>query len=456
MPNHRGPGLRTTRVDRWFLSAMLAMIGIPIAAQQVNPPRATPPTIEIPLVDRDNVSEGVRGPSMAQSLALTADFYEIGHYAIEEAMPGRPRLAKWMIGLFDVGVTLIAPLPFTDVWLHEEWHRAVMSNRGIDSHNDVYRFDIAADAIAVSHVDDEDLVRLKRDHPADLPRLHAAGAEGEYALVQKLQRDTFFERTRGHHRPLYWIAKISTAGYIGSGTSDDVTEETHEWEMEEGRDIGRRDFAGHDFTAWMYDMSRRDEPYTARGTHPSGIGIRRYITPDMLTEDEKQFLDRQGKLQYLNFADPHLFGLNEFRTGTTRWMASAGHVLTPFGNAIDLNVLLGRERHDIAVVLRRYANHDRAFAGVDVTLVNEPLRVFGRSVNVSPRLAVWQQPADLRYRTQDAESGGLLGVRIESPVASRWNGYTETSVKTAGWVSGSVHLDAHFELRFGATVRLSD
>ncbi|HET7710757.1 MAG TPA: hypothetical protein VFL80_02400, partial [Thermoanaerobaculia bacterium] len=235
-----------------------------------------PPSIELPLLDRDNVSHGLRGPSMAQSLALSAAFYEISHYAIEERLEQRPWLTRWMVALFDIGVSLIAPLPFSDVWIHEEWHRAVMSNRGVDSYNDVYKFAIATDAISVSEVRDEDLIRLKRDHPADLPRLHVAGIEGEYALVQRLQRNKFFDRTRGYHIPIYFISKVSSAGYVGSGTSSETTTETHEWEREEGVDVSKRDFAGHDFTAWIYDMSRRDEPYAARGLHPSGVGIRRY------------------------------------------------------------------------------------------------------------------------------------------------------------------------------------
>ena len=71
--------------------------------------------------------------------------------------------------MFDVATTLLLPLPFTDAWVHEEWHRAVLGRRGIDSFDDVYRFRVT-DAIAVSHVRDEDLIRLKRaaGRPKDL------------------------------------------------------------------------------------------------------------------------------------------------------------------------------------------------------------------------------------------------------------------------------------------------
>lgn len=430
---------------------LLLLLSVSLTAEAQRP---NPPVVDVPVIDTDNSAEGYRAPSMAQSLALTAGFYEVSHYAIEESLAARPTLAKWTIALFDFGVSILAPMPLTDVWLHEEFHRAVMANRGIDSSNDVYKFEFAAESVAVSGIRDEDLVRLKRDHPADLARLHAAGVEGEYALVQKLQCDAFFERARGLHLPLYLLSKISARGYIGSGTSSDTITETHEWEAEEGADISRRDFAGHDFTAWIYDMSRRDEAYTARGIHPSGVGIRRYITPDMLTSDERSFLDRQGRLQWLNFVDPHLAGIPEWRSGQTRWTASAGHVLTPFGYSIDANVLMSRATRNLAVTLHRYSNRDRSFGGVDVELVRQPLAISGRTLSVSPRIALWQQPEGLRWRTSDGAAGGLLAVRVEVPMAGRWSAWIDGSAKTDGWVMGDVHLESAFEVRFGGSVRL--
>src|SRR6266480_38637 len=145
--------------------------------------------VEIPVVDVPyNDQHGLRGPSMQQSLAMTGAFYELSHEAVWNAFAKREWASKTAVALFDVATTLILPLPFTDAWVHEEWHRAVLGRRGINSFDDVYRFRVT-EAIAVSHVRDEDLIRLKRDHPADQVRLQEAGIEGEAALVKRLEKD---------------------------------------------------------------------------------------------------------------------------------------------------------------------------------------------------------------------------------------------------------------------------
>jgi hypothetical protein len=82
----------------------------------------------------------------------------------------------------------VLPLPGGWVWLHEEYHRAAVGRRGINSFNDVYKLQMFSN-IAVSHVVDEDLVRLKREHPAELVRASAAGIEGQAQLVQALERN---------------------------------------------------------------------------------------------------------------------------------------------------------------------------------------------------------------------------------------------------------------------------
>ncbi len=40
-----------------------------------------------------------------------------------------------------------------------------------------------------------------------------------------------------------------------------VFDSTHDAVREEGADVKRRDFVGLDFTAWVYDLFRPDEPY---------------------------------------------------------------------------------------------------------------------------------------------------------------------------------------------------
>ena len=108
---------------------------------------------------------------------------------------------------------------------------------------------------------------------------------------------------------MYWLIKLNSLTYVVSGNSTEVDELTDEFNQKEGRDIKARDFTGHDFTAWVYDLYRPREAHQEHGIHPSGVGLDRYIKFSDLTSDERTFLRRQARLQWLNLLDPHLIGL---------------------------------------------------------------------------------------------------------------------------------------------------
>jgi len=392
---------------------------------------------DLPIFDSDNFVDGFRGPSMAQALALTTIYYEESHRAIQKAWGTKERYARWSVALFDTVTSGVVPLPLSDTWLHEEYHRAVMSNQSVSSFNDVYHFEILPDAIAVSHVKDEALTRMKLEHPADFVRLHVAGIEGEYALVERLERRQFFQRSDLDHLVLYWLIKLNTSAYVLSGTDHENEDDTAQWEREEGTDVRRRDFTGHDFTAWAYDLSRPDEPYAARGVHPSGVGIRRYRRPSDLTPAESDYLDMAGRRSLLNFLDPNLAGIPEFQTGSVRWNAAASSLLTSFGLSIDVRGYFERDGRRIAVALHRYSNHDRAFPGIEAELVG---------ARITPRIALWIQPRGQQFRTHDGTAGGLIGASLR-----QGHLLVELEAKTEGWVESNVHLDRAVSARAGIT-----
>lgn len=415
--------------------------------------------LDLPLLDAPyNLAHGVRLPSMAQSLAVSEGFYELSHGGIQRAWGRRKTLGRLSVGAFDL--LLAYYLPGGDAWLHEEFHRAVMGNRGIDSFNDVYRFDLDAETIAVSHVDDADLVRLKAEHPAEQVRLGVAGIEGEYLLVQRLEKNRFLGRSRAFHLPQYWLAKANSLFYVSSGPTAEADSLTDEMNAEDGPDVEVRDFTGHDFTAWVYDLHRPDEPYAARGVHPSGVGIDRYVRASDLTDEERAYLKRQGRLQRLNFLDPNLLGLHGFTVRgpaggrPLRFNASAGHVLTSFGHTVDLNLFLRQGDRNLFVALHRYENGARTFPGVDAELLDLPVRVGGRGLLVSPRLALWMQPAGQSFRTREAKPGALAALRVVRPGSSRWGTFAEVEAKTAGWVAGNVNLDPNVSVRLGGSLTL--
>jgi hypothetical protein len=436
-----------------LVAALLSLAAFGAAAAQ--PARDSTARIDVPLVDLPYNGDDFRAPSMQQALGVTAGAYDAAHLGIERAFGRRRRLGRVAIAAFDV---LGGALPFADAWLHEEWHRAVLGNRGVASFNDVYRLNLNAETISVSRVRDEELARVKRDHPAEFVRLKAAGIEGEYALVTRLERDQFFRGGRAWHAALYWYTTLGAVLYVADTSDTDAfTREANAAEPT----VRERDISGHDFTAWVRDLFRPGEPWEARGVHPSGVGVNRYTATTDLTPEERRYLARQGRLALLNFLDPHLVGVRgvTFRNGPgrvpVRANLTARHLLTSFGHTVDANLFLARGGGNLFVVLHGYANRDRAFLpGVDAELVDRPARAAGRRVELSPRLALWAQPAGQAFRTRAVRGGGLAALRVRAPLGRRLGASAEVEVKTAGWVSGVVQLDRAVNVRLGASTTL--
>ena len=438
------------------LAAALLALTTTVGAQTPSTPTASASSLDFTLFDAPyNFEHGLRVPSMQQSLDLSTAAYDGMHLGIEALFGERRRLGRTAVVLADILTTLEVPLPLTSVWVHEEFHRAAMGRRGVDSHNDVYDFNVGADWIAVSHVEDAELARLKRDHPAEWVRVNVAGLEGELLLVRDLERRRFFGQSKAWHLPLYWLTKAGTIGYVMSGTWDDTDADTDEANIQDGSDVERRDFTGHDFLGWVYDLHRPDEPYEARGMHPSGVGVNRYRKQGDLTSEEFDYLKRMGRLQWLNLADPFLFGINDgFRLqGDTRIAVGLSHYLTSFGHSIDTNLLARRRTVNLAVTLHAYNNGRRTFPGVDATLVDRPVTMLGRGWQISPRVAVWSQPERQRFDDEQGRLGGLVAVRVRTALTRRIGAFVDVEAKSAGWVAGTLHLDRNASLRLGLTLR---
>ena len=90
---------------------------------------ATPPLpLDLTLLDAPyNTSFGGRAPSMLQALDATAATYEAAHAGLQRLLePRHPKLAKAAVITFDAMSILELVLPFTDVWVHEEFHRSAL------------------------------------------------------------------------------------------------------------------------------------------------------------------------------------------------------------------------------------------------------------------------------------------------------------------------------------------
>ena len=321
--------------------------------------------LDFPLVDYPfNWRDGYTAPSMQQSLHTAKDVYQYSHYKFAQWFATKP-VTK---ALSTVGFDIVSLwLPFGAAWMHEEWHRAVMSSKGIRSFNEIYEFPLFAETISVTHVKDADLIRLKQDYPADMVRLHAAGIEAQYELNFSLEKDRFFFQPPTWDDAILWINYVNNISYMYACASERSNAITEEILQKEGTDISQRDFTGLDCNAWVYDLFRPDEPYEQRGIHPSGVGIQRYIKYDDLTGEEQHYLNTNFKLSFLNLADPFLYRF-EFFTATHsinqrpfRWNATLRHHLTSFGYSVDANFFYQQDSINALATVHHYFNHDHFY-----------------------------------------------------------------------------------------------
>ena len=414
--------------------------------------------LELPLVDAPfNWSHGYTVPSMQQALHITKNLYQFSHYKFAQWFESRPVARSLTTIGFDV-VSLW--LPFGAAWLHEEWHRAVMSNRGISSFNEIYEFPLFAETISVKHVKDEDLIRLKKDYPADMVRLHASGIEAQYELNFAMEKDRFYLQPPTLDDAILWLNYINNISYMYACASNQSNTITDEILQNEDDDISERDFTGLDCNAWVYDLFRPDEPYEQRGIHPSGVGIKRYIKYDDLTEEEQDYLDTNFKLSFLNLINPFLYRL-EFFTATNpfnqqpfRWNATLRHHLTSFGYSIDANVFFQQNSIKAMAIFHNYFNKSHFFPGLELALVRFPIYLFNTQLPLSVRTSMWLQPKEQQFYTDDSELGGIATVKFSLPSYKHWETYVEMEAKTQGWVAGNVYLGDNVSVRLGVTTKL--
>jgi hypothetical protein len=411
---------------------------------------------DLPAADvRENFVIGY-WPSMRQSAAITKDAYYAVH-GLLLSIPYPEAFPNWLVTTLDYALIVLADAnsfavpPFL-AWQHEEWHRAVMSRRGIDSTNDVYELPFGQGSIAVSHVRDEDLERLKRDHPADQVRLSAAGIESDFARHIELDKDRFFFETRAATLFLQWLGTVNAIGYMGTAASSGSDDQTLEFMESEGDGVEVRDFTGLDPTGWVYDLFRPDEAYSARGVHPSGVGIDRYRSHSDLTPRERRYLRHAARLSLLNLVDPQLFGFYQFDVGKVAGRplainASLHSTMTSFGTAVGLNLFAKTGPYKLFGTLQAQLSEKLVLPSISAELIRYQLPWFEGSV--TPRARLWLQPKDRRFDANEASLGGALEARLNAVVYRGVELYVEGAAKSEGWMMGNEFSGESLNLRTG-------
>ena len=424
--------------------------------------------LDMPLVTQPSQAEAYRttggffssymNPGMENSLAYSTDFYTAAHYGLKQAIHLKSPYwtnfwQRMSVGLFDV-CTMELPLAYS--WLHEEYHRGVMTQYGVNSFNEVLLFRLLSSSIAVSHETDEDMAMLCDSHHPDFVRLMGAGHEAEVDLNRTMQSNQFFYHQDLFNSVIYWMNAVQNIMYLSTcvnGDGDELMRERNAVEF----DVKDRDFTGMDMNAWVDALMYPEKPYAARGPHPSGNGINRYIMTEDLSEACIQYLRRQTGLDLFNFVSPMLIGKTRIRLAETETGAYYGnfafrHYLTSFGDDISLDLYLQAPWANLYTTLHSHNNYHHHFGGLEVGLVDYPL--WDNRLLLGGTLMGWIQPKDHLFHTSTGSFGGLVKARASynNRLAAP---YLEMGWKSDGWVAGNANLGDGFFMKAGLRWQIS-
>jgi hypothetical protein len=135
-----------------------------------------------------------------------------------------------------------------------------------------------------------------------------------------------------------------------------------------------------------------------------------------------------------------------------RWVARAGHSLTPFGYSVDVEAGLRRGWLTSFFGLRSGINARSWFPTATARVLDLGLRRAPLAFDLE--LDAWLQPERLRYDERRAQPGGRLAATMH------WRALPGASLdltldgKTAGYVPANVYLERNVSVRLGATLRL--
>jgi len=431
---------------RRVLRAGAFLLAILVSAEPCAQSLYTGNIYELALFDYpDNLAHGLTCPSMYQSAALTKNLYTAANELLMPT-PKEYRLIIQIAYLFTDSY-LVTYLPGARAWTHEEGHRAVLAQYGINSYNEVYDLNIGTDSISVSHVKDAKLADFKRKHPADMVRLGEAGIEAEYQWIKRSREDYFFSGKIPDFEHLSWFASaLNSSIYIYICTTSEADTRTEAYNRDE-KTQNQRDLIGLDFTAWVYDLYRPDEPYEKRGRHELGDGYDRYIKHSDLTAEERSYLKQHFYLSLINLVSPQLYSINSFDNGRMRWNFALSHNLTSFGGSSEFHLLSAFKGYNLVTVMRLYHNESLYLPGAEMAL--RRYKFSSIPLLFDAYAAIWLQPRDQMFHEKNFTPGIASEIKCAYPLGGTFEIYTSIRAKSEGWLAGEVSLKQMAGFRLG-------
>lgn len=414
-------------------------------------------SLKIPLVELPyNFSDGLSFPGMRQSFYYSESWSMFIHENIGyflEASGCTQSLAFIAVGAYDYFLEKHTPLG--SVWLLNEWKQSILGIYGYDSENNIYDFTRDENAFHISNISDADLSELKEKHPADFIRLSSAAYEVKIETVRSLREKYFFS---GRHPkfmiPYTWMTLGELAIDVTEaslGQCDDYIDDLNSQQSA----VSSRGVTGCFVTTYVYDLFHPHEVYSARGTHPSGTGVDRYIKYSDLSDDEKEYLEEIRYYNLLNFLSPSLIGLTRFEIdddGKVFWNFAFSHYLTPFGHSTNFDLLLKIDKQNYILTLHSYKNYENSLPGLDFKIYRLPFEAYSQKFLFSGKCSFWLQPEDLMFFEEDSSIGGLVAAELIWSINYKFELFTEVSAKTAGWSAGEPSLEAGVSMLAGLNI----
>lgn len=450
--------------NRLRLLVLFAIIGGTSYAQSDS--SASRLILTVPIIDLpQNSALPSRFPSMQQSTAWSNSLYDIGFWGVNsisdrlfrKVTPESSAAKRLVKGSFNYAVGFAfarygseLPIPL-GVWAHEEYHRSVLGINGIASKNGNWIFSRWDGT--VYGVSDEQLSSLKRNNLNGLLYSYVAGVQSENMTTRtNVIRDVHNGRTF-YKAPLYLANAIYVHSYFRFATSDLSDSVKVIAPQHEDKNPSERDFAGSDLNAWIHDMFNPTKPYESRDNFPGGEGENRRIGFSDLNGEEQDYLILQKKLSLLNFINPAIFTIHEFKTGRyTSFNIFMQYNPTHFGNDISVVVPVKTRKTDFLFALHNYSNRRSGFMGVEIGVLNKQV---ARGLSVSAILHGWTQPEKQNFFTYEKEAGGAVEFGADYSFAKRFDANVLVTAKTKGWMAGNPYLNSNVSVSAGFTYRLA-
>lgn len=319
---------------------------------------------------------------------------------------------------------------------HEEAHRSILNGLEIGSIS--MPFMLSAKSGYVEGVSDQTLRHLRDTDFPDFIRLHTAGLESDYMLMNReTELMNFGDENFRNLAVEFYLRKAAFMGYHLMGLlrlNTDGVEEKDELE---------RDIVGNDIYGAVRHLHRPAMPY------------RRYTRYSDLTGVEKRYLDKIALRSLFNLADPALAGMTCFTINPgLKISISMGHILCPFGDLIDENFrALVAGKYRIELYARQYQNESAWFPAFGAGI--RDLALFGR-LELSLSAHFWEQPRGLKFDEISADAGGAVEIQVRCDLLSRSSKkFDKFSVdlgaicKTPGFLPEEISLKNHWGVWIG-------